>query len=187
MNSFFRRLRFSVLYWSKPPWDTGIPAPELVRTAAGMPPGRALDVGCGTGTNLRYLAERGWEVTGVDFVPRAIAKARSKLKDFPHTLLVADATKLDALELPGPFDLGLDMGCFHGLPASGRDGYARGLGRWLNRGAKYLLYAWLPVTGAGPRGVSREDVQRCFRGDFELERFEPGVGRPSAWYFFIRK
>ena len=72
-----RRAFFSLWYlFSKPPWDTGIPAPELVRAIANRPPGRALDLGCGTGTNVRYLAEHGWQATGLDFAPSAIAQAR---------------------------------------------------------------------------------------------------------------
>jgi SAM-dependent methyltransferase len=187
MHPILRRLRFSMMYWFKPPWDTGVPAPELVRAIAALPPGRAIDIGCGTGTNLRYLAEHGWEVTGIDFVPRAIAKARAKLKDFPHTLLVADATRLAALSLPGPFDLALDMGCFHGLTAAGRKGYAEGLAKWLRPGAEYLLYSFLPSSPADSRGVERADVERCFQSGFRLRRFEAGTGRPSAWYFFIRR
>src|ERR1700694_3122552 len=70
------RLFFRMTYllgWK--PWDSGMPPPELVEWVEGsraLPPGRALDIGCGTGTNARYLLDHKWQVTGVDFVPRAV-------------------------------------------------------------------------------------------------------------------
>ncbi|TMK17193.1 MAG: methyltransferase domain-containing protein [Actinobacteria bacterium] len=54
------------------PWDTGVTPPEvvdLIEGPAAVAAGRALDLGCGTGTNVRYLAQHGWEATGVDAVP----------------------------------------------------------------------------------------------------------------------
>jgi SAM-dependent methyltransferase len=183
----FRRFWFSIRYWFSPPWDTGIPAPELVRTVASLPPGRAIDIGCGTGTNLLYLAERGWQVTGVDFAGRAIALARRKLGPHPATLRVADAKRLEALDLPGPYDLALDMGCFHSLSPASRDGYARGLAHWMKPGGEYLLYAFQPSYSGDRSGISRENVIRCFEKDFRLLRYEEGEGRPSAWYYFLCK
>jgi methylase of polypeptide subunit release factors len=63
------------------PWDSGVPPPELVAVVEGkdsLAPGKALDLGCGTGTNCIYMARHGWEATGVDFVPRAISAATRK-------------------------------------------------------------------------------------------------------------
>ena len=56
-----------------PRWDTGLPRPELAGLVDGRAPGRALDIGCGTGTDALYLAGRGWDTTGIDFAPEAIA------------------------------------------------------------------------------------------------------------------
>src|SRR5206468_2578655 len=78
--------------------------------------GRALDLGCGTGTNVRYLAEHGWEATGVDAVPAAIDRATAKLGGVPKArVLLGDVTDLERLGLAGPFDLVLDIGCFHSI------------------------------------------------------------------------
>ncbi len=187
MKSSFIRFWYSIFYWFHPPWDTGIPAPELVRTVATLPPGRAIDIGCGTGTNLLYLAEHGWRVTGVDFIPRALAKARGKLKSFSPTLIAADVTKLETLDLPGPYDLALDIGCFHNLTSDGQAKYAGGLAHWMAEGGIYLLYAWQPASAQDPSGVSKETVVRCFEKQFELSRYEQGMGRSSAWYYFNRK
>ena len=187
MASRLGRIWYSILYWFSPPWDTGIPAPELIRVLAALPAGRAIDLGCGTGTNVLYLAERGWEVTGVDFVGRAIAAAKRKLGSHPATLLAADVTNLAALALPGPYDLALDMGCFHSLTRTGHVRYARGLERWMKPGGLFLLYAWQPAFPGDSRGISRAEVVTCFEGNFKLFQYEQGTGHPSAWYYFQRK
>jgi methylase of polypeptide subunit release factors len=61
------------------PWDTGDPEPYLVELIerGTIAPGRALEVGCGTGTNALWLAARGFEVVGIDISPRAIAMAQA--------------------------------------------------------------------------------------------------------------
>src|SRR3954469_25668507 len=81
----------------KAPWDTGVTPPELVDLVEGheaLPPGRALELGCGTGTNATYLARHGWEVVAVDLIDRAVDQAREKAAAAGVTvrLLHGDAT-----------------------------------------------------------------------------------------------
>ncbi|MCK7512216.1 MAG: methyltransferase domain-containing protein [Desulfobacterales bacterium] len=72
------RWRFEWRYWrGNTPWDTNITPPEVMEFIAETPPGRALDLGCGTGTNAIALARHGWQATGVDFAPKAVHKARA--------------------------------------------------------------------------------------------------------------
>jgi hypothetical protein len=99
---------------------------------------------------------------------------------------VADVTRLAELALPGPFDLALDMGCFHSLTAEGRTLYARGLKHWLKTGSLYLLYAWQPGRGGPGQGLPREAVIAAFADGFKLVNYEQGQGHPSAWYYFER-
>src|SRR5258708_35570114 len=68
--------RLGLIVWERrvPPADLV----ELVEGAARLSAGRALDIGCGTGTDSIYLARHGWEVTSVDMVPKALAIARRR-------------------------------------------------------------------------------------------------------------
>jgi SAM-dependent methyltransferase len=181
-----RRLWFDLWYWlpRRPPWDTEVSPPELVRFVESHPAGRALDLGCGTGTNVVYLARHGWSAVGVDFAGRAIAKARRRARDagVACTFLVGDVTRLD---VSGPFDLALDIGCLHSIPVSGRAGYAAGLARVVQPGGTYLLYAFAP--GGPAFGLTREDVRETFAGAFDVVGVEEGKGRPSAWYTLVRR
>ncbi|MBL8046182.1 MAG: class I SAM-dependent methyltransferase [Anaerolineales bacterium] len=193
----FRRLFFEWLYLFRPPWDSGIPAPELVRVVAERPAGTALDLGCGTGTQTRYLAEHGWQVTGIDFVPRAVEQAQRKNRAFASqvTLLTGDVTKLEQLPLPGPYDLALDMGCFHSLSDAGRERYIAGLSYWLKPGGLFMLYAFQPAPNQPPQPqragqpahLPKEKVVELFANSFTLTHYEQGTGRPSAWYYFSRR
>jgi SAM-dependent methyltransferase len=186
MFRFLRSLAFNFAYFFRPPWDTGIPAPEVVRYIAGKTPGDAIDIGCGTGTNLLYLAQQNWRVTGIDFAPLAIEKAKRKLARYPKTLLVWDVTKLAILELPSPYDLGLDMGCFHSLSGTGRLAYVNGIKKWIKSNGMLMMYAFQPSEYADVRGLTREEMVNYFKNYFELINYEQGQGRPSAWYYFKR-
>lgn len=105
------------------PWDRADPDPQLVELVQGgrLPqPGRALDVGCGTGTHARYLAEQGYAVTGLDLSPLAIEQANARTAEAqaqgwdPQRGSVTFHTH-DVLATPieGRFDLVFDRGCFH--------------------------------------------------------------------------
>jgi SAM-dependent methyltransferase len=74
-----RWIRFNLLYLGCPPWDTGVSPPELNAFLSEKEPGRALDAGCGTGTNLLTMAQNGWEVIGVDIAWLSVLRARREL------------------------------------------------------------------------------------------------------------
>src|SRR4051794_30195356 len=81
----FWRLTYAISYRTgRAPWDTGVTPPEvvdLIEGATALPRGRALDLGCGTGTNVRYLAEHRWEAAGVEADVRAYDAARERVAD----------------------------------------------------------------------------------------------------------
>ncbi|MGH8228611.1 MAG: class I SAM-dependent methyltransferase [Steroidobacteraceae bacterium] len=99
------------------PWDTGEPDEslvELVRDGDGSAErGRALDVGCGTGTHALWLAAQGFAVLGIDVSTVAIERARAKKGAAAPACRFTVADFLRDGVSGGPFDLIFDRGCFH--------------------------------------------------------------------------
>lgn len=97
------------------PWDTGKPEPLLVEfvTSGRIRPTRTLEIGAGTGTNALWLAERGFDVLGVDVAPLAVEKALAKLDGRDLDCRFAALDFLVASPPGGPFDFVFDRGCFH--------------------------------------------------------------------------
>ncbi len=138
----------------------------LARAESEAAPGKALDVGCGTGDHAIELARRGWLVTGVDSVPQAIAKAKDKASaaGVNVTFVPGDVTALGDSVGSG-YRLILDVGCFHGLTDSQRAQCASGITGVSAPGSALLLFAFGPGRrGPLPRGVSRADVEKYFAG-----------------------
>jgi SAM-dependent methyltransferase len=195
--------RYRVLYRvGFTPWDQDhVPAElsALVEGPTALTPGRALDVGCGTGTQAVYLAEHGWQVTGVDAVERALAQARCKAeeKGVEVRWVACDVTSLSTLGLDHGFNLVHDRGCFHDLSPSVRDGYVRGVSELAAPGATLLLLAFTRrERGIGPSGASEEEIQQRFGSDWELVSVQsdsgpapPGPMRrvPRIWYRLRRR
>ena len=179
--------QFAYLFGFKP-WDSGVPPPELVELIEGPKPlqrGRALDIGCGTGTNCKYLLDHGWDVTGVDFVPRALAVAKRKAPG--AKLLIGDVTRLRDLGVSGPFDLMLDLGCFHAIPDARRDAYVDEVSHVAAPGATLLMFAF-GEKGRGTPIATEEEIRRRFSGAFDVAEVRPGRPfRKQTWYRMIRK
>jgi SAM-dependent methyltransferase len=196
-----RKLYFKLFYlFYKPPWDTGISPPELLdfiekhpstalRRAQDDSSGRvqrAIDIGCGTGTNVITLAQAGWQVTGVDFVPRAIRMAKRKVRQagIEAELHVRDATDLTGIS--GPFDLALDMGCFHSLGDKKAD-YLSELERILAPGGHWLMYGFfIPAADQTQNGLAEADLElipASMTLVWRQDGFDRGE-RPSAWFLY---
>ncbi|MBW1599257.1 class I SAM-dependent methyltransferase [Streptomyces sp. JJ38] len=125
------------------PWDMGEPQPEvvdLVRSRAIR--GEVLDIGCGTGEIVIYLASEGFSVTGLDAVPEAIqqAKERAAERGVTATFAVADATDLSAYA--DRFDTVVDSGLFHVLDAEQRRKYATTLHAACRPGGRVFVLAF---------------------------------------------
>jgi SAM-dependent methyltransferase len=158
------------------PWD-GHPIAAALRTlvegtgdSPALEPTTALDVGCGTGDTSIYLAQHGWQVAGVDFVPKAVEKARAKAEaagasvDFRH----GDATRLSSEGLGTGFGLIVDQGCLHGMSTDDRDRYVRELAAVAAPGARLLLVEFTPGGSVGVPGIDAAEIERRFGSDWTM-------------------
>lgn len=188
--NLLRRLHFNFSYiFHRAPWDSGISPPELVEFIHTNPSGRAIDLGCGTGTNAITLARSGWNVTGVDFSEIAIERARQKAGAAKQeiTFLVNDVIRLP--EAIGPFDLVLDIGCFHGIALNLWPAYLNTISRILVPGGTWLLYAMRSRQDDPSFGLSESDISQL-ASRLLLRRREDGsdpTGRQSSWFWFVRE
>jgi cyclopropane fatty-acyl-phospholipid synthase-like methyltransferase len=191
VQNLFLRLLFHYWYFRQPPWDTGVSPPELLEFIEEHEPGRAIDIGCGTGTNVITLARSGWQVTGVDFAPRAIKLARRKAvrAGVRADLSVEDATRLE--EIHGPFDLVFDLGCFHTIPQAGRRKYLEQLDRLLAPNGFWLMYGFLRSDASHSNsGLGEAEICRLSSRLTLLSRrdgFDDNGHKSSAWFLFQKE
>ncbi|WP_072691240.1 class I SAM-dependent methyltransferase [Rhodococcus marinonascens] len=150
------------------PWVTAGPIFEdqiqALLDPLDAPPGKVLDIGCGTGYQAIAMAKRGWQVTGIDNVQLALDKARSKARKsgVDVRFVYADATDLEHAVGRG-YHLILDVGCYHGLSDRDRVAYVENVTAVSEPHATLLMFAFGPgYRGPLPRGVSRSDVERTF-------------------------
>jgi SAM-dependent methyltransferase len=196
-----KQLLFKVMYrlgftpWDEHPLATSLQ--ELVEGRDGSPPlpaGTALDIGCGTGDSSIYLAKHGWKVTGVDFVAKALDKARAKAaaNKVSVNFAQADATRLGSEGVGKDFALIIDNGCLHGMSDEDRDAYVREVTAVAAPDARLLIVAFPP--GSFPvRGITSADIEQRFRQDWELVSAgdEPGLSIKDRFkarhYLFARR
>jgi SAM-dependent methyltransferase len=182
---------FNPAYRGTPPWDIGRPQPDFVRLDdSGEIRGSVLDVGCGTGENVLYFAQRGHEAWGVDSAPLAIEKANEKAaqRGIDAHFLVADAFELSSLNRT--FDTVIDSGLFHIFDADGHSRLANSVAGVLSPGGTYFVLGYSDADpGSGPPGFSPEELRRAFADGWQVNaitetRFEI-VDRPNhktrAW------
>lgn len=180
------------------PWD-GHPIAQnlqdLVEGTSDTPPlpaGSALDLGCGTGDSSIYLARHGWKVTGVDFVPKALDKARAKAANLSINFVHADVTQLSQAGLGADFPLIVDNGCLHNMSDDDRDAYVREVSALAAPDARLLIVAFLPGGRFGVRGVDPAEMERRFTPAWTLlsagrERELDREKTPARYYLFQRR
>ena len=192
---------YDLLYRFGAPWEGG-PRSELVSLVesrrldpAKLP--RAIDLGCGSGANSVFLAEHGFDVTGVDFSPVALSKARALATEHAVTVTFVQSD-LTAGHIPGadgPFDLQVDYGTLDDLKGARRDAMAATIIRLAHPGATFLLWCFcaepadLPlISFNGPSRLSgaltEREIARMFEKNFSIERL-PGPPRGSLFGCFL--
>jgi len=181
------RRMYDFLYRRGAPWEGG-PRSELVElvgsgrlNAETLP--RAVDVGCGSGANSVFLAEHGFDVTGIDFSPVALAKAQKLANEHQVTVHFIEGDLL-APSIPavqGTFDLLVDYGTLDDFKGAKRDAVAATIKRLSRVGSTLLLWCFcaepsqLPlISFNGPSklsgALSEGEIARLFAADFEIER-----------------
>jgi len=157
----------------RPGWDTGRPSSELKKAVeeGTLRPCRVVELGCGTGTNAIYLAQKGFDVTAIDIAPTALALAEQKAAKAGVEARWVLANVLNPPEL-GPFDLVYDRGCYHGVRQQNAAGYVAALGQLSQSGTRVLILAGSannPNPRGGPPRVKEEEIRSDFSKDFEIE------------------
>ncbi len=186
-------------------WRRAAPPGELVALVEGpnaLPAGRALDLGCGTGTDIIYLATHGWDVTAIDMVSKALAIAsrNATAAGVAPRFLQGDVTRLDELGAGDGYTLILDFGCFHTLPDDRRPAYVTGVSHAAAPAATLLLYGFSRPPRAAPMhaGITVEEVKRRFIGaGWELAGAQRSAVKPMSvpraddlfelWHFELRR
>ncbi|MBV8861589.1 MAG: class I SAM-dependent methyltransferase [Mycobacterium sp.] len=166
-----------------PPWDTKAPKENVVAwQAQGLVHGAVLDIGCGLGDNAIYLAQQGFDVTGLDISPTALSTAERRAKDAGvHVrFAVADSTKLEGYT--DAFDTIVDSGMFHCLNDDAKRSYAAAAHRAARPGATLLLSCFSDANPADedwPRPAVSEQTLRDVLGGagWDIESLEPATWR----------
>jgi SAM-dependent methyltransferase len=199
---------FDEAYAGTPPWDIGRPQSairSLFETDASFE-GPILDLGCGTGENSLFLADRGHSVLGVDASPRAIEKAKTKAEtrnvagdiDFR----VHDALSLG--DLDEEFGVVLDCGLFHVFDDETRRTYVSSLESVVASDGRVVILCFSDREPGewGPRRISEKELRTAFSDGWTVEaidpaRFEVNAGQdgvdPSngdsveAWLAVVRR
>ena len=181
------------------PWNIDRPDYNLINIVKSVPikKCKALDIGCGTGDNSIWLAQNGFEVTGIDIAELAIESARKKAvqANVKCTFIVVD---FQTSSIKGtPFGFAFDRGCFHSFDSdTERKKYAKNVASHLEKEG-----LWLSLIGnaddkpreTGPPQRTAEDIVRAVEQYFEILSLTSGyfdsnrTDPAKAWICLMRK
>jgi SAM-dependent methyltransferase len=181
------------------PWDTGKTSAELMRVIAEqkIAPCKALELGCGTGTNSIWLAQQGFDMTALDISPTAIQRAKDIASRVAVRFLVADVLDLPRLE--ERFSFFFDRGCYHVVRRVDVGAYLHTLDNLTTPDALGLILAGNAKEPSpphqGPPTVNEEELRRELGQVFDIQqlrefRFEPPPCHKEnflAWSILVRK
>lgn len=178
-------------------WHSDEPSKFLVEAMTNRKqPGRALDLGCGAGVFSVYMAKAGYQVTGLDFIPKALEMADALAKENKVQVNWVQADLL-TWNPDTKFDIILDSGCLHTI--SNKDKFKENIIKWLAPGGDFILghfgrrdfFDWRPV---GPIRRSKNDLEKLFGPDLRLLKYDthvqanvplpigPSVQLQSLWF-----
>ena len=173
MNSVVRAVADATYRLGIGPRPSDVPDHRLVEVVEGpdpLPPGRALDLGSGTGRNANYLAGRGWDAVGVEMSGYAVEVARRKAAEqgVSARFVQGDVTRLPDLDIGAAFNLFMDGGCYHTIQPARRDAYAESVTAVAAPGARLIMVGFAIPLGAGTDGdklLARFPGWRLVRAD----------------------
>jgi SAM-dependent methyltransferase len=158
------------------PWEIG-PRHELVDLVSSgrLQPGRAIDLGCGTGANAIYLAQHGFEVTGLDFARTALAKAEVNAAAAGLDVRFVEDDLTALRNDLGRFDFLLDYGTLDDLSLGQRGRYVDNVVPLARPGARFLLWCfqWPPRRfdrWVGLPPIAPGEVEQRFGTTFDIEQ-----------------
>lgn len=181
------------------PWDVGRPDFNLIQVVTTKPikPCKALDLGCGTGDNSIWLAQKNFEVIGIDTSAIAISKAIEKATraNVQCTFKVIDFLTGELTE--APFKFVFDRGCFHSLKTDAdRKRFAEKVAAYLEENGLWLSImgnADEKRLGPGPPQLTAREIVNSVEVYFEIlslmsSHFESNSPRPPrAWVCLMHK
>jgi cyclopropane fatty-acyl-phospholipid synthase-like methyltransferase len=138
------------------------------------PYGTALDIGTGSGIWGIELAKRGWQVTGIDIVDKALRRGRERASaaGVQMSFVQGDVTALEQADVDRGFRLVLDTGTFHDFDDAQRKAMGRGVTAVASPDATVLLLVWPKRKRPLIRGATRAEVEEAFPG-WEITHVEP--------------
>ena len=199
--SRFYRLAYALGF---APWEADAEnvAPELrsfvgrVEDGHDRPFGAALDLGCGRGRWSVELAERGWDVTGIDVVPRAVLGARQRAEEagVNARFIEGSVTSLREAGVGTGYRLVLDVECFNHLSHEDRVAVGVEVDAVTDPDAAIVLLVWSKARrGPFPSGATRDEVSAAFPGwgvvdekPYQAKLPPPLRGIKPTWYRLAR-
>ncbi len=190
------------------PWEDAATDPAFVQKACELfareeqerkpPYGPALDLGTGSAIWGIELAKRGWQVTGIDIVEKALVRARDRVQKagVQMRLVHGDVTALRAADIGSGFQLMLDTGTFHDLNTAQREAMGREIGAVASPNATLLLLVWPKRRRPLIRGASCSEIEAAFPGwkvinvepsHFRLPKILDIVLRPDEHWYRLRR
>jgi len=188
-DQIYRRYPLTAL-----PWELGRPRKvpvELVEKGA-MKKGKALDLCCGAGTNTVYLAEKGFDVTGIDISSKAIEYAKKKAEQANVKIRFVAQNFLELQFKSEEFDFVFDMGCFHHVKVKDRSTFIKEVHRVLRKDGIYLMVCFSYRNGSAWNHFTKEQIIQLFSDYFQIESIDhiasvEGDGYTRYFYSVLMK
>ena len=199
------RLAYSIGFH---PWEDAATDPSFVNkfyelidreeSGRSAPFGAALDLGTGSGIWGIELAKRGWQVTGIDIVAKALERARERVQRAGVNvhLVKGDVTALRSTGIPTGFRLVLDTGTFHDFDTAAQQAMGREVDAIGAADATVLLLVWPRRTRPLIRGATRGEIEAAFPGwritnveasHFRLPKILEMILRPDEHWYRLRR